>query len=147
MATSQATQARVRRATKADIEELSHVLARSYARDPFDNWVKGAKHMLSSANTKDPRELKALEHMRYFQWSLARLFLFCGQIDVVVVPVDGREKIVAVTCWVEPGKTADPSPLYMLRMRIFRVWRAWGLKPLQVRTVDPVVNVIERVLI
>ncbi|KZV77435.1 hypothetical protein PENSPDRAFT_858 [Peniophora sp. CONT] len=136
MTSSQTTTARIRRATKADLEELSHVLARSYARDPFDNWVKGAKHMISSANTRDPGELKALEHMRYFQWSLTRLFLFCGEIDVVVVPIEGKEKIVAVTSWVEPGKTADPNPLHMLRMRIFRIWRAWGLKPLQRMLLD-----------
>ncbi|KZV74861.1 hypothetical protein PENSPDRAFT_748964 [Peniophora sp. CONT] len=129
MVSSQTTPARIRRATEADLEELSSLLARSFARDPFFHWVKGGTlRAVSSANTEDPGELKALEHMRYFQWSLARQFLFCGQIDVVVIEVDGREKIVACTCWVEPGKTADPSPLFMLRMRIFRVWRAWGLK-------------------
>ncbi|KZV69029.1 hypothetical protein PENSPDRAFT_652717 [Peniophora sp. CONT] len=126
MASSQTTAARIRRATKADLKELSLVLARSFARDPCYNWIKGATHMISSANTKDDGELKALEHMRYTQWSMARLYLLCGEVDVVVAQVMGREKIVACTCWVQPGKTADPTPLYLLRMRVFRVWRAWG---------------------
>lgn len=77
---SQSTSARVRKATNADLKELSLMLARSFAQDPFYNWIKGGTHMISSANTKDPGELKALEHLRYLQWSLARLFMFCSTL-------------------------------------------------------------------
>ncbi|VDB84631.1 unnamed protein product [Peniophora sp. CBMAI 1063] len=131
MASSLTTQARIRRATKADIEELSHVMARSFANDPFEHWVKGAKRPISDLDTKDPEEVKALKHMRYFQWTLARLFLLHGQVDVVVVHADGREKIVSCICWVEPGKTADPGLISIMRMRPLRVLRAWGFKPFQ----------------
>ncbi|VDB86619.1 unnamed protein product [Peniophora sp. CBMAI 1063] len=127
MASSQSTPAHIRKATKADLNELSLVLARSFARDPFYNWIKGATHMISSANTQDPKELKALEQFRYLQWSLAHLFMSRGEVDVVVIHVDGRQKIVASTAWVGPGKSTDITIVQMLRMRLDKVYRAWGL--------------------
>ena len=132
---SPSTTARLRKATAHDLEELSLVLARSFARDTSYNWVKGATHMISSANTKEPEELKALEHMRYFQWSMARLYLLAGQVDVVVTQVGGEEKIVACTCWAGPGKGQDLRLSYLLRMRLFRIWRAWGLRPFKVELI------------
>ena len=64
------------------------------------------------------------------------MFLFCGEIDVVVVHVDGHEKIVATTSWIEPGKTMEPTLLQLSRMRLFRIWKAWGMGPFKVRPID-----------
>ncbi|VDB86618.1 unnamed protein product [Peniophora sp. CBMAI 1063] len=139
-----ATSARIRRATQADLEDLSFMLARSFARDTSYNWIKGATHTISSANTQDPGELEALEQMRFLQWSLACLYLVCGQIDLVVVTIEGREKIVACTCWVEPGKETDPGFRGLFRLRLFRIWRAWGLRPFK-RMVLEFVPQVEKV--
>ena len=136
MSTSRSTSARIRKATAADLEELSLVLARGFARDPFCNWIAGAIEIISSANTKDTGETKAIEQLRYLQWTLARLFLFCGEIDVVVIHVDGHEKIVATTSWIEPGKPMEPTFLQLPRMRLFRIWKAWGSGPFKVRLID-----------
>lgn len=132
MSNAQPNPARIRRATNDDLEELSVVLVRSFARDTTYNWIRGVTRTISSANTTDPEELKDLEQLRYLQWSLARLYLLCGQVDVVVIPIEGRERIVACTTWVEPGKATDPGLWNLSRLRLFRVWKAWGLQSFKV---------------
>jgi len=83
--------------------------------------------MVSSANTRDKRDLNTIRKLRYYEESVLRLMLLVGQVDVVVVPLsDGREKIVASTMWIEPGVKADPSFIQLIRMKTFRVLRSWG---------------------
>jgi hypothetical protein len=111
-------------------------MTRSFARDPYENWLGNVRHMVSHANTTDDAELEVMRRLSYFQESVVLRMLMCGEIDVVVVPDGAGEKIVATTMWVQPGKAANPSFFQVFRLRPWRIIRAWGFRVLKVGLID-----------